>query len=34
MIFSGKMEGMSEEDKLMIQQAEKMMQNMKGMQQQ
>lgn len=31
MIFSGKMEGMSEEDKLMIQQAEKMMKNMKGM---
>lgn len=34
MRFSGKMEGMSEEDKLMIQQAEKMMQNMKGMMQQ
>jgi hypothetical protein len=34
MRFSGKMEGMSEEDKLMIQQAEKMMQNMKGMIQQ
>jgi hypothetical protein len=32
--FSGKMEGMSEEDKLMMQQAEKMMQNMKGMMQQ
>lgn len=34
MRFSGKMEGMSEEDKLIIQQAEKMMQNMKGMKQQ
>lgn len=32
--FSGQMEGMSEEDKLMIQQAEKMMRNMKGMMQQ
>jgi len=34
MRLSGKMEGLSEEEKLMIQQAEKMMQTMKGMLQQ
>jgi hypothetical protein len=34
MRFMGNTEGMSEEDKLMMQQAEKMMQNLKGMMQQ